>query len=60
MKLNDMNNKQSFYKCKNCGGEIGLNTNSRLVFCQCGKLGVDGNGYYARIIGEGEHEVVEK
>jgi hypothetical protein len=47
-----MKNKQSFYKCKNCGDEIGVNTNSRLGCCKCGKLGVDGNGDYVRVIDE--------
>jgi hypothetical protein len=53
-----MKNKQSFYKCKNCGDEIGVNTNSRLVYCKCSKLGVDGNGYYVRIIGEKNDSIV--
>lgn len=52
MKSYSMKNKKSFYKCKNCGDEIGVNTSSRLVFCKCGKLGVDGNEHYVRIIGE--------
>ncbi len=56
-----MKNKQSFYKCKNCGEEIGVNTNSRLVFCQCGKLGVDGNEFYVRVLGnEKDFEIIEK
>ena len=61
MKLNSMENKQSFYKCKNCSQEIVINTNSKLVYCECGKLGVDGNGDYVRVIGgEGDFEMVEK
>jgi hypothetical protein len=56
-----MKNKQSFYKCKNCGDEIGVNTNSRLVYCKCGNLGIDGNGHYVRIIGEKDDpELIEK
>jgi hypothetical protein len=56
-----MNNIQSFYKCKNCGQEIAIDTNSKLVYCKCGKLGVDGNGCYVRIIGEeGDFELLEK
>lgn len=54
MKSNNIKNKQAFYKCKNCGDEIGVNTNSRLVYCRCGKLGVDGNEFYVRIIGEND------
>lgn len=58
MKLNKMKNKQSFYKCKKCGEEILTNTNSRLVFCKCGKLGIDGNEYYVRIIGKKNDSVI--
>lgn len=52
MKLNSMKNKQSFYKCKNCGQEIAIDINSKLVNCKCGKLGVDGNGDHVWVVGE--------
>jgi len=52
MKLNNMNQIQSFYRCKSCGDIIGANTNRRLVYCKCGKLGIDGNEYYTRILGD--------
>jgi len=52
---------QSFYKCKKCGQEIAIDTNSKLVYCECGKLGVDGNEFYVRVIGEkSDFELVEK
>ncbi|MFA6106569.1 MAG: hypothetical protein WC745_02735 [Patescibacteria group bacterium] len=53
--------KQLFYKCKNCGDVISANTNSQLVYCQCGKLGVDGNEFYVRVIGDKkDFELVNK
>lgn len=55
------NKMKQFYKCKYCKQEIPTNTDGKLVFCGCGKLGVDGNGYYVRVIGEeGDFELVEK
>lgn len=42
---------KSFYKCKNCGDEIAININSRLVCCKCGKLGIDGDECFVRIVG---------
>lgn len=47
-----MKNSQSFYKCKSCGDLIGADTDRRLVYCRCGKLGIDGNEYYTRILGD--------
>lgn len=56
-----MKHTQSFYKCKSCGDKIGINTNGRLVYCKCGKLGIDGNEYYVRIIGEkNDFEIVSR
>lgn len=50
-----------FYRCKHCKQEISTNTDSKLVLCQCGKLGVDGNGDYVRIVGEvGDFELIDK
>lgn len=43
---------QQYYKCKHCKQEIPANTDNKLVFFQCGKLGVSGNEYYVRVIGE--------
>ncbi len=52
---------KSFYKCKHCGDEIAVDTGSKLLSCQCGKLGVDGNEHYVRILGEqSDFELIEK
>jgi hypothetical protein len=40
------------YKCKKCGTCIESNTNRKLVFCKCGKIGVDGTLATTRIIGD--------
>lgn len=49
-----------FYKCKNCKDEINADTNSRLIYCKCGQMGIDGNKYYVRILGDGKTEIVKK
>lgn len=55
------NKMKQFYKCKYCKQEIPTNTDGKLLFCECGKLGVDGNGYYVRVIGEKDNsELVDK
>jgi len=52
---------KQYYKCKYCKQEIPIETNSKLVFCCCGKLGVDGNEYYVRVVGEKDDaELVER
>lgn len=51
-KYKNMSDKIITYKCKHCGQEINADTISRLIFCGCGKLGVDGNEYYVRVLGE--------
>jgi hypothetical protein len=40
------------YQCKNCSTLIPANTNKKLIFCKCGKIGIDSCGYYARVIGD--------
>lgn len=44
--------KELYFKCAKCGGEIFWNTHKRMIFCQCGALGVDGCEYYVRLIGD--------
>jgi hypothetical protein len=52
---------KQYYKCKHCKQEIPIDTDGKLVFCGCEKLGVDGNSYYVRVVGEkGDSELIEK
>ena len=47
--------------CKKCNHEISLNTKKKLIFCICGKIGVDGNNSSSRIIGDKKYlKIVEK
>lgn len=38
-------------KCNNCGCILDTNTHYHLLFCSCGKVGVDGGEDYVRILG---------
>lgn len=40
------------YQCKQCSSVIPANTNKKLIFCKCGKIGIDGCGYYTRVLGD--------
>jgi hypothetical protein len=52
---------KSFYKCKHCGDEIMIDTGGKMVFCRCGKFGIDGNEFYVRVLGEpNDFEIIEK
>ena len=42
----------NYVKCKKCGSCINVNTDNCLIWCSCGSVGVDGNEYYTRILGE--------
>lgn len=44
----------SYVECQKCGSRINVDTNSDLIWCACGAVGVDGNEYYSRILGEAE------
>ncbi len=55
------NKKETYYKCKKCGGEIYWNTHKQLIHCKCGALGVDGCEFYVRLLGdEKNHEEIIK
>jgi hypothetical protein len=41
-----------YYKCKKCSSSIEPNTRKKLVFCKCGKIGVDGTNVNSRIVGD--------
>ena len=41
----------SYVKCLKCGSCINTNTDSKLIYCACGAVGVDGDGTYTRILG---------
>jgi hypothetical protein len=43
--------KVLYYKCKRCGNSIEPNTDKKLVFCRCGKIGIDGTVSSSRIVG---------
>jgi hypothetical protein len=38
------------YLCQLCMDVIASN-HSRMIYCYCGKLAIDGNGYYCRVMG---------
>jgi DNA-directed RNA polymerase subunit RPC12/RpoP len=53
--------KALYYKCAKCGDEIFWNTQKRMIYCQCGALGIDGCEYYVRLIGdEKDHKEIYK
>jgi hypothetical protein len=39
------------YRCKSCKTKIPANTSGVFRVCKCGKMAVDGNDYYTRLIG---------
>jgi hypothetical protein len=41
-----------YYKCKKCGSSIEPNTFKKLIFCKCGKIGIDGTRINSRVVGE--------
>jgi hypothetical protein len=41
-----------YYKCKKCGSSIEPNTHKKLVFCKCGKIGIDGTFVNSRVVGD--------
>ena len=41
-----------YYKCKQCGSSLESNTLKKLVFCKCGKIGIDGTFVNSRIVGD--------
>ena len=43
------------YKCKSCKTKIPANTGGVFRVCQCGKMAVDGNEFYTRLIGAPEN-----
>lgn len=47
------------YTCKKCGTSIDPNTNRKLVFCKCGKIGIDGTLVNSRIVGDKNFLIVE-
>jgi hypothetical protein len=49
-----------YYKCKKCGDSIAPNTGKKLIFCKCGKIGVDGTLVNSRIIGDKKFLIIEK
>ena len=53
--------KETYFKCKKCGDEIYWNTHSKLIYCKCGALGVDGCEGCVRLLGdEKNHEEIMK
>ena len=47
-----MNN---YIECQVCGSCINVDTNSELIWCACGAIGVDGNKDYVRVLGQREN-----
>ena len=41
-----------YYRCKKCLTALPANTLKKLIFCKCGKVGIDGNFEYSRIVGD--------
>ena len=53
--------KEVYFKCKKCGDEIHWNTHKKMIYCECGALGVDGCEDYVRLLGDKEnHEEVKR
>lgn len=40
-----------FYRCRTCETIIPSNTKGVYIPCKCGKIAIDGNAYYTRLIG---------
>jgi hypothetical protein len=47
-----------YYKCKKCGGSIEPNTGKKLIFCKCGKIGIDGTNVNSRIVGDKNFAII--
>lgn len=61
MKKNKKKEVEIYIKCVKCGEEIKGDTNKKMIYCECGKIGVDGCEHYIRIIGnEEDYKIVKR
>jgi len=45
----------TIYRCLICGCTVEGDGHGTLIWCPCGNLGLDDNGYYARILYKTKH-----
>lgn len=46
--------------CNHCQAAIATNTNSKMIYCECERVAVDGNEHYCRVIGDAEDYTWDK